>query len=567
MSSHPGAPPRRDEREHPQTAAATGGLRQRGLRDESPVASEAVKQTRFFGVRKNILALGAICLASLMFGLEISSVPVILPTLEHVLHGDFKGMQWIMNAYTLAVTTVLMATGTLADRFGRRKIFVIGIALFGLTSLICGLAQNVPTLIAARLLQGASGGAMLICQVAVLSHQFSNGPERARAFSAWGIIFGIGLGFGPIIGAMIVAVSGWQWVFWVHALLAVITLALVFSGVQESRDPHADTLDLAGIVTLSLAVFGLVYFITQVSALGVTNPSMLVIIAVTVLAFVAFLCAEKFSARPMFDFSVFRIPRFSGALMGSAGMNFSFWPFMIYLPIYFQIGLGYDSVSAGLALLAYTLPTLLFPPLGERLALRYGSGIAIPAGLLTIGVGFMLMRYGSSVAQPGVASMLPGCMVAGAGLGLTNTPVTNTTTAAVPAQRAGMASGIDMSARMITLAINIALMGAILVGGILFHLKTSLPGSIDIAEPGRLAEKIAAGNVSLLSTSNPTLTRIDPSGSIAHAALMQGFGWVMLYGGIGVWVLAALSFVISGSASRRLPQKPGVRRTAHCDCG
>ena len=273
MSSHPGAPPRRDEREHPQTAAATGGLRQRGLRDESPVASEAVKQTRFFGVRKNILALGAICLASLMFGLEISSVPVILPTLEHVLHGDFKGMQWIMNAYTLAVTTVLMATGTLADRFGRRKIFVIGIALFGLTSLICGLAQNVPTLIAARLLQGASGGAMLICQVAVLSHQFSNGPERARAFSAWGIIFGIGLGFGPIIGAMIVAVSGWQWVFWVHALLAVITLALVFSGVQESRDPHADTLDLAGIVTLSLAVFGLVYLINMKPTPIVNRPA------------------------------------------------------------------------------------------------------------------------------------------------------------------------------------------------------------------------------------------------------------------------------------------------------
>src|ERR1700753_833459 len=140
-------------------------------------------------VRKNTIALAAVCLASLMFGLEISSVPVILPTLEKVLHGDFKGMQWIMNAYTIACTTVLMATGTLADRFGRRRIFVVGIAAFGVTSLLCGFAQSVPLLIAGRFLQGMGGGTMLICQVAVLSHQFREGEERVKAFGAWGIIF------------------------------------------------------------------------------------------------------------------------------------------------------------------------------------------------------------------------------------------------------------------------------------------------------------------------------------------------------------------------------------------
>jgi hypothetical protein len=254
--------------------------------------------------------------------------------------------------------------------------------------------------------------------------------------------------------------------------------------------------------------------------------------------------------------------------MGSAGMNFSFWPFMIYLPIYFQIGLGYDSVSAGLALLAYTLPTLLFPPLGERLALRYGSGIAIPVGLFTIGLGFMLMRYGSAAAHANAWTMLPGCAIAGAGLGLTNTPVTNTTTAAVPVERAGMASGIDMSARMITLAINIALMGAILVGGVLLNLKTRLPQTLDTALLGALAEKIAAGDVEAVRAGIPALARIDPSGSIVHAALMQGFGWVMLYGGVGVWVLAALSFVISGSASRRLGHReraPASQQASRCD--
>ncbi|WP_118179545.1 MFS transporter [Paraburkholderia phosphatilytica] len=500
---------------------------------------------------QNRLALGAACLASLMFGLEISSVPVILPTLEKMPGGTFEGLQWIMNAYTIAVTTVLMATGTLADRFGRKRLFIIGIALFGIASVACGLAPSVPLLIVGRLLQGASGGAMLICQVAVLSHQFPAGRARAKAFSAWGVILGIGLGFGPIIGGAIVAALNWQWVFLVHGVLAVVTLALAIAGVEESRDPHADRLDIAGIVTLSLAVFGLVFLITRASDLTFGGAARIAIPLATAACFVAFVCAEKWSARPMFDFSVFRIRPFSGALVGSAAMNVSFWPFMIYLPIYFQVGLGYDSVTAGLALLAYTLPTLCVPPLGERLVLRYGPGNAIPFGLFTIGLGFMLMRFGSASPHASWATMLPGCLIAGIGLGLTNTPVTNTTTASVPAARAGMASGIDMSARMISLAINIALMGGILMAGIVSRLKTALPtGSLDDGALGQLAGHVAAGDVAAVHRGFPVLSAVDPSGAALHAALVHGFGCVMLYGGCGVWLLALLSYVVAGRESR-----------------
>jgi EmrB/QacA subfamily drug resistance transporter len=494
--------------------------------------------------RKNVIALAAVCLASLMFGLEISSVPVILPTLEKVLHGDFKDMQWIMNAYTIACTTVLMATGTLADRFGRKRVFVIGVAAFGVTSLLCGLADSVPVLIVSRFLQGMGGGTMLICQVAVLSHQFQEGKERVKAFGVWGIIFGIGLGFGPIIGGMIVAVSNWQWVFLVHVLLSAITLILVFSGVQESRDPLAEKLDTAGIVTLSLSVFGLTYFITQGPDLGFTSAAAISIIVASVVSFLIFLFVEKRNPRPMFDFSVFRIRNFSGALLGSMGMNFSFWPFMIYLPIFFQGALGYGSVAAGLSLLAYTLPTLVVPPIGERLAHKYQPGIVIPAGMFTIGLGFILMKFGSSVDQASGLTMLPGSLLAGIGLGLTNTTVTNTTTGSVPSSRAGMASGIDMSARLITLAINIALMGFILVEGVLSYLKSALPGSLDALRQRSLAEKIAAGNFASLKQAFPELSSLDSSGAVVHMALVHGFGLVMLYGGIGAWILAAASFVI-----------------------
>jgi EmrB/QacA subfamily drug resistance transporter len=491
---------------------------------------------------RSTIALAAACLSSLMFGLEISSIPAILPSLEQVLRADFKQLQWIMNAYTIAVTTVLMATGTLADRYGRKRIFMISIAAFGVTSLICGLTENISVLIVARFLQGLSGGAMLICQIAVLSHQFPAGRQRAIAFGWWGIIFGIGLGFGPIIGGAIVAVSSWEWVFLIHILIAVLTLIFALSGVQESKDSEASSLDIAGITTLSLSVFCLAFFVTQGPDLGFTSPTALGIIGVSVASFIAFLVAEKISPRPMFDFSVFRIRALSGAIVGSAAMNISFWPFTIYLPIWFQAGLGYDSVSAGLALLAYTLPTLVVPPLAERLSLRYQPGIVIPTGLLTIGLGFILMKFGSAAAQASWLTMLPGCILAGVGLGLTNTPVTNTTTGSVPSARAGMASGIDMSARMISLAVNIAVMGFILVSGVLAHLKSALPATLDATYLRSLAERIAAGN---------TVSVPELSESLIHQALAQGFGWVMLYGGVGVLGFAGISFLIFRSQTLR----------------
>ena len=499
---------------------------------------------------KNAIALIAVCLAALMFGLEISSVPVILPTLESALHSDFKDLQWIMNAYTIACTTILMATGTLADRFGRKRVFIISILFFGITSLFCGLAENTIVLIISRFLQGLGGGAMLICSIAILSHQFRDGRERGKAFGTWGIISGVGLGFGPIIGGAIVAISNWQWVFLVHVGIAVITALLVFRGVEESRDPQAKKLDVAGIITLTLAVFGLTYYITQGQEIGFTSPAALSIIIAAVISFIIFLWVEKRSAHPMFDLSVFGIRRFSGAIIGCIGMNFSFWPFMIYLPIYFQSVLGYDIVAAGLSLLAYTLPTLVVPPLAERLLLRYEPRIIIPAGLFTIGLGFLSMRFGSSVENASWLTMLPGSLIAGIGLSLINTPVTNTTTGSVTPDRAGMVSGIDMSARLITLAINIALMGFILMESIYSYLRGVVPSSVASDQLRTVAEKVAGGHMASSVQHIPGLSEAGLTNHIVRDALVHGFGSVMLFGGVGVCILAIVSFIIFGPRER-----------------
>ena len=488
---------------------------------------------------RQAVAAAAICLAALMFGLEISSVPAVLPTLEKELHAGFSGAQWIMNAYTIACTTVLMAAGTLADRYGRRRMLLLSVLAFGLTSLACGWASDASVLIAARFLQGISGGAMVICQIAALSHQFQQGPGRSRAFAAWGIIFGVGLGFGPMIGSAIAVLLDWTWVFLIQVPLAVLAMALVAWSVDESRDPEARHLDVAGMSTMSLAVFGLTFFITQGPALGMGSPVTLGALMAAAASFAVFVYIEKHRAHPMFDFAVFRIRPFSGALYGSMGMNVSFWPFMIYLPIYFQSVLGYGTVATGVALLAYTLPPLLVPPLAERLTVRYRPRAVIPAGLFTIGLGFFVMQLHAS-SGAGLPALLCGCVLAGIGLGMTNTPVTNTTTGAVPAARAGMASGIDMSARLITLAINIALMGFLLIEGVMACLRHAGFADIDPSALRELANRIASGDPASLGA-----VHAGPA-TVAHGALLHGFRWVMCYAAAGAWVLALASFVTFG---------------------
>lgn len=498
--------------------------------------------------RSSILALAAICLAALMFGLEISSVPVILPVLESRLHASFQDLQWVMNAYTIACTTVLMATGTLADRYGRRRVFMLSVLAFGLASLLCGLASHTPTLIVARFVQGMAGGAMFICSIAILSHQFPEGRERARAFAVWGVVAGVGLGFGPVVGAAIVSLASWQWVFLVHAPLSLAGLLLTRCGVAESRDPQARAqgLDWAGMATLTVAVLALTWLITQGDGLGWTSPAAVGLMALTLLSLLGFVVVERRHPHPMFDFTVFRIRDFSGAILGCIGMNCSYWPFMIYLPLYFSAGLGYDTTATGLALLAYTVPFLVMPPIAQWLLMRHQARAVIPAGLFTIGLGFVLMQLGSSWAHLDGWTVLPGALLAGIGLGLTTTPATHMTTSSVPAQRAGMASGMDVSARLITLAINIAVMGLVLVAGSAAALRAALgPGSTATAAQLRaLAEQLVGGDASGAQQQLMALMGVDAAGPALHNAVMHGFGAVMMYGAVTAWLTAALAWAV-----------------------
>lgn len=485
---------------------------------------------------RNKIALTAVCLSALMLGLEITSIPSILPTLERVLSADFSQLQWIMNAYTIAMCSVLVAMGALADRFGRKRVFLVSITVFGIASLICGLATSSTLLIAARFLQGLSAAGMLACQVAILSNQFQSGSERGSAFAKWGVVFGLGLGFGPIVGGLIVAISSWNWVFLIHVLISLATFTLAKQGVKESSDPHAIRIDIGGMITLSLSVFALVYLITMGRESALDSHLAIGIVLTGMVSAFLFVLIETRVARPMFDFKAFRIRNFSGALIGAAGMNFSFWPFIIYFPIYLQSVLQYSSIAAGATVMAYTLPTIIMPPVAEKLLTKRGPGFVIPLGLFCIAAGFIAMRFVVTTEHTSWVTLLPGCILAGIGLGLTNTPVTNTATGSLPPERAGMASGMEFSARMISLAVNIAVMGFVLVIAVSRDIYRLLADKTTPENLLYLTDSVAAGNISVADS-------MGVSAASAREALTHGIGWVMTYGATAAFILGVLAVI------------------------
>ncbi len=308
---------------------------------------------------------------------------------------------------------------------------------------------------------------MFICSIAILSHQFPDGRARGRAFAAWGVVAGIGLGFGPVMGGAIVSLATWQWVFLVHAPLALLGLALIRArrgGVARSAGPPAAswTWRASHAVRRGARPPAL---ITQGAGLGWTSPAALGLLAAgRWRAWWRSSRVERTHPHLMFDFSVFRIRGFSGAILGCIGMNCSYWPFMIYLPLYFSAGLGlrhghHRADAAGLhgALprdAAHRAVAAALP--GTRRDSRGGLGRSAWAS--------SLMRWGTGHAHRRLDGAAR-CSLAGIGLGLTTTPATNMTTASVPAHRAGMASGMDVSARLIALALNIAVMGPGAGGG------------------------------------------------------------------------------------------------------
>ena len=441
---------------------------------------------------------------SFMLQLDTNIVAVSLPSISQSLKANFAGIEWVVTAYTLSFASLLLPAGALADRFGRKRVLLIGLGIFTAASFFCGAAPNLATLITARAFQGVGAAMQLSAALATLS-SFFKGDERARAFAFWGSVVGAGMAMGPIVGGLITQSFGWQWAFYINLPIGVLTLVLVAIIVTDSRDPDAVRFDLPGVATFSAFLFLTTLALISGNHDGWTSPHILAEGAGALLFLVLFIIVEKREARPMVDFAFFRRPTYLGANVAQFTFAAGLLTMLTFMPIYFQHALGLSPRQSGLAMLPMALPLFLVPRIvTAHLAHRLSGRTLLTAGLalVSLGLAFIALVTGGDYRW-----MLVGMLITGLGAGLLNGETTKVGMTVIPPERAGMASGISGTMRFTGIVIGFAALGVALFSRISSDIIAALPAVDGAARFGFIRE-VASGNLSgsgLTSTATPAL--------------------------------------------------------------
>jgi EmrB/QacA subfamily drug resistance transporter len=405
--------------------------------------------------------LGAVCVATFMLLLDITIVNVALPSIADSLHSSFTDLQWVIDAYALSLAALLLTWGSTSDRVGRRAIFVLGLGLFTVASLCCGLAWSPLVLNLARAAQGIGGAAMFATSLALLAATFQ-GAERGTAFGVWGATTGAAVAVGPLVGGILTDAIGWESIFFINVPIGIGAIWISLRRVGESRDPDAGPIDWLGLVTFSGALFLLVFALVRGNAEGWGSPLIVSCLTGAVVLLVAFVAIEALGSSPMLDLALFRKPAFGGASIAAFALSASMFSMFLYLTLYIQNSLGYTPLQAGLRFLPVSLLSFCVAPVAGKLSARVPVRALIGSGLLLVGVGLLLMR--GLNAGSGWTELLAGFTVAGVGIGLTNPPLASTAVGVVPPARSGMGSGINSTFRQVGIATGTAGLGALLQG-------------------------------------------------------------------------------------------------------
>jgi EmrB/QacA subfamily drug resistance transporter len=409
-------------------------------------------------VKRRDLTLLAASGATALLLLDVTAVNVALPALRRGLHASFSELQWVIDAYALTLAAVLLTAGSLADRFGRRRLFVIGIAVFTGASLLCAAAGTATLLDVARALQGVGGAAMFASSLAILADAY-RGPARGRALGIWGAITGAALALGPLVGGALVDALGWRWIFIVNVPLGAALVWITLTGVRESRDPRGQRIDAGGLGSFTLACFLLVFGLIRGNADGWGSPRIVGAFAVGAALLIAFAVIELRGRAPMLDLRLFRIPAFTGTAIVAFAQSFALYPLFLFLAIYFQDLLGLSPVGTGLRLLPLTLALFLVAPISGSLTGRVPLRYLLSLGLALIGTGLLLMRTLDAASSWTV--LLPGFIVGGVGIGVISPALAAAMVGVLSEDRTGLASGVNNTFRQLGIAVGIAALGAI----------------------------------------------------------------------------------------------------------
>ncbi|WP_244498887.1 MFS transporter [Methylobacterium sp. GXS13] len=433
------------------------------------------------------LVMGAVCLAALILPLSFSAGAVATPAIGRELGGSPEALTWITNGFMLTFGSLLMAAGTLADRYGRRRVFTVGVAIVTGFSLALGLAPSVWLIDLLRAGQGVGAAAALAGGTAALAQEF-DGHGRTRAFSLLGTTFGVGLSFGPIVTGALIAGAGWRAIFWVGALVGSAALVLGPPRMRETRDPQARSLDWPGTVSFTAMLTTLTVAVIEAPGLGWHSLALGGLLAAAALLLAAFAIIETRAARPMLDLRLFRYRRFVGVQMLPVATCAGFVVLLVLLPLRF-IGIeGRSEMEAGLLMLALSAPMLVVPMLAAALVRRVPPGLLSGFGLLMAAIGLVWLGF----TEIGSRAVLAPMLLIGLGSGLPWGLMDGLSVAVVPRERAGMAAGIFGTVRVAGEGVALALVSAALAGLVAAELRR-IPGLPD-ASLAQAGQRLAVGN-------------------------------------------------------------------------
>jgi EmrB/QacA subfamily drug resistance transporter len=399
-----------------------------------------------------------VCVATFMLLLDITIVNVALPSIQRSLHASFQDLQWVVDAYALTLAALLLTAGSLADLLGRRRVFIVGLGLFTLASLLCGLSTEPLMLNVARALQGVGGAVMFACSLALLAEEF-RGRERGTAYGAWGAAIAGAAAVGPLVGGGLTEGLGWEYIFFINVPVGVAAIVLARLRLGESSDPEATSVDWAGLMTFSASLFLLVLALIRGNAEGWGSALILAELAAAGALSVVFLVAEVRQRRPMFDLSLFRKPTFAGASLVAFAVSASMFAMFLYITLYLQNVLHYSALETGVRFLPVTVVSFVTAPVAGRLAARLPPRWFLGGGIGLVALGLLLMH--GVGAHSSWTVLLPGLLVAGAGIGIVNPTLAQLAIGVVRPARSGMASGINNTCRQVGIATGIAGLGAI----------------------------------------------------------------------------------------------------------
>ncbi|MGO8875025.1 MAG: DHA2 family efflux MFS transporter permease subunit [Acidimicrobiales bacterium] len=397
-------------------------------------------------------------------GLDNTIVNVALPSISKDLHASVSGLQWIVDAYTLVLASLLMLSGSMADRFGRRRVFQLGLVMFTLGSLACSLAPNLVSLVAFRMLQAVGGSMLNPVAMSIIRNTFENPRERAQAIGIWGAVVGVSMALGPVTGGLLVGVVGWRSIFWVNIPIGLAAIVLTGLFVPESKAGTARRLDPVGELLVIVTLAALTYGIIEGPRRGWESPlilSLFVVAAACVLALVSY---ERRRWQPLIDMRFFKSAPFSGATVIAIAAFVALAGFLFLNTLYLQDVRGLSALRAGIDTLPMAGVTVLVSPLSGRLVGRVGARPSLLLGGIGLGVASLLLTDLSATTS--FTRLFLAYVIFGVGFGVVNAPITVAAVSGMPVSQAGVASAVASTSRQIGQTLGVAIVGATAVAGV-----------------------------------------------------------------------------------------------------